>query len=105
MVCKPLYIVDKDHQRIVNPLLPPERSYPYRINRVGVPVNVPTRGYATGYQQVGVLIEQGTNITNQIVFSHAEGSRAYFFDGTNYTFLDIIGSETAFDKTKINNTE
>ena len=51
------------------------------------------------------LIEQGDNITNQLVFSHTDGSRAYFFDGTNYTFLDIIGSETAFDKTKINQTD
>ena len=51
------------------------------------------------------LIEQGENITNQLVFSHTDGSRAYFFDGTNYTFLDIIGSETAFDKTKINQTD
>ena len=51
------------------------------------------------------LIEQGENITYQLVFSHTDGSRAYFFDGTNYTFLDIIGSETAFDKTKINQTD
>ena len=29
------------------------------------------------------------------------GSADVDFDGTNYTFLDIIGSETAFDKTKI----
>ena len=39
------------------------------------------------------LIEQGENITNQISFSHVEGSRAYFFDGKDYSFLDIIGAE------------
>ena len=55
------YLANKDMNRVINPLIPPQRSYPYRINRVGVPVNVPTRGYATGYQQVGVLIEQGAN--------------------------------------------
>ena len=55
------YLANKDMNRVINPLVPPQRSYPYKINRVGVPVNVPTRGYATGYQQVGVLIEQGAN--------------------------------------------
>ena len=48
------------------------------------------------------LIEQGENITSQLSFSHVEGSRAYFFDGQDYTFLDIIGSERSFDSTKIN---
>ena len=55
------YLANKDMNRVINPLIPPQRSYPYRINRVGVPVNVPTRGYPTGYQQVGVLIEQGAS--------------------------------------------
>ena len=54
-----LFIANKDMNRVVNPLIPPERSYPYKINKVGVPVNVPTRGYPTGYQQVGVLVESG----------------------------------------------
>ncbi len=58
------YITEKDHQRIFNPLMPPERSYPFRISRLGVPVNIPTRGQATGYQQVGVLIEE-TNKDNK----------------------------------------
>ena len=48
------------------------------------------------------LVEQGENITNQISFSHIEGSRAYFFDGQTYTFLDIIGTETSFNKNRIN---
>ena len=47
------------------------------------------------------LIEQGSNVTSQIVFSHADGSRAYFFDGKNYTFLDIIGSDKSFDQSRI----
>ena len=56
-----MYVIDKDHQRVVNPLLPPERSYPYRINRVGVPINIPTRGYSSHYQQVGALIQEDSN--------------------------------------------
>ena len=48
------------------------------------------------------LVEQGENITSQLSFSHVEGSRAYFFDGQTYTFLDIIGTETSFNKNRIN---
>lgn len=47
------------------------------------------------------LIEQGENITNQISFSHVDGSRAYFFDGKDYSFLDIIGSEKSFNQDRI----
>ena len=48
------------------------------------------------------LIEQGQNISSSVVFSHIDGSRAYFFDGQTYTFLDIIGAETSFNKNRIN---
>ncbi len=51
------YLANKDMSRVIHPLVPPQRSFPYRINEVGIPVNVPTRGYSTGYQQVGILIE------------------------------------------------
>jgi len=47
------------------------------------------------------LIEQGSRVTSNIIFSHTDGSRAYFFDGKNYTFLDIIGSDKSFDLNKI----
>ena len=47
------------------------------------------------------LVEQGENISNQIIFSHVEGSRAYFFDGKDYSFLDIIGSEKSFNQDRI----
>ena len=45
----------KDHERIINPLLPPERSY---VNTYGIPINVPSRGYSRGYQQVGLLYKK-----------------------------------------------
>ena len=51
------------------------------------------------------LIEQGENITNQISFSHVEGSRAYFFDGKDYSFLDIIGAEKSFNQDRIDLTK
>ena len=58
----PMYIVNKSYDRIINPLLPPERSNPYRnhygdyMRGVGVPINIPTRGYAGEFQQVGILV-------------------------------------------------
>ena len=47
------------------------------------------------------LVEQGENISNQISFSHVEGSRAYIFNGKDYSFLDIIGSEISFNQDRI----
>jgi hypothetical protein len=51
-------LVNNDFERIVNPLLPPERSYnsTYRV-----PINIPTRGNSAGFQQVGA-INSGTEI-------------------------------------------
>lgn len=46
------YTNRKAMERVVNPLLPPERSYEQTY---GVPINVPTRGLVGGYQQVGML--------------------------------------------------
>ena len=46
------YLNMKDHERIINPLLPPERSYE---NTYGIPINIPSRGFSGGFQQVGAL--------------------------------------------------
>jgi len=45
-------LINKEHERLINPLLPPERSY---NSTYSVPVNIPTRGFTSNYQQVGVL--------------------------------------------------
>ncbi len=42
--------------RITNPLEPPEISYPH--NRVGIPINIPTRGQTGPFQQVGTLTKK-----------------------------------------------
>ena len=55
------YIVNKDQMRIHNPLEPPERSYPFRLSKAGIPINIATRGESPGYQQVGVLISEDGN--------------------------------------------
>lgn len=50
-----IYTIAKDQHRITNPLMPPERSNPNNINRVGIPINISTRGEIPNYQQVGAL--------------------------------------------------
>jgi len=50
-------------ERVVNPILPPERSY----NQVyGVPINVPTRGLSGGFQQVGLVYKDAIENTDKI---------------------------------------
>lgn len=46
------HLRNKAHERIINPLLPPERSYEATY---GVPINIPTRGPEGGYQQIGYI--------------------------------------------------
>jgi len=58
------YINRKNHERVINPLLPPERSFE---GTYGIPINVPTRGTSGGYQQVGYMykdnvISESSNI-------------------------------------------
>ena len=67
MANNPMYIVNKSYERVINPLLPPERSHPYKNNYgnhlrgIGVPVNIPTRGYAGEFQQVGILVNNNND--------------------------------------------
>ena len=83
-----LYEVDKDHQRIINPLEPPERSNPYRPDRFGMPVNIPSRGLASGFQQVGALFEEDAGKDPRILPLFGEitypGSRMWrYYTGTD----------------------
>lgn len=57
-------IHQKNHERVVNPLLPPERSYE---NTYGIPINIHTRGSSGGFQQVGMLYKNEiSNETDKI---------------------------------------
>jgi hypothetical protein len=56
------YLVDKEQERLINPLLPPERTYVLN-NGAGIPVyrnsiNVPTRGFTGAFQQIGLLYKK-----------------------------------------------
>ena len=49
------YEADKNMERIINPLLPPERSY---TNTYGTPINIPSRGPLQSFQQIGILYKE-----------------------------------------------
>lgn len=94
------YLANKDISRVIHPLVPPQRSFPYRINRIGVPVNVPTRGYSTGYQQVGVLVENDNNQDKKLLPLFGEqtwaGSRQWKYytssDGYQSVKLPVLNN-------------
>lgn len=46
------YLTNKAYERVINPLLPPERSYE---NTYGIPLNMPSRDFPGGFQQIGYL--------------------------------------------------
>ena len=54
-------IVNQYYDRLYNPLVPPLRSpsnssvYGINFPGVGVPINIPTRGWAPDFQQIGIL--------------------------------------------------
>ena len=62
-----MHLINKDYERIINPLIPPERrnhyidSSAYVIREEGVPINIPTRGYTGGAMQIGALYKQDTS--------------------------------------------
>ena len=51
------------HERILNPLLPPERSFE---STYGIPINIPTRESGS-FQQIGALYKEQINSENQKV--------------------------------------
>ena len=61
-----MHLINKDYERIINPLIPPERRNhyidpsSYVIREEGVPINIPTRGYTGGAMQIGALYKQDT---------------------------------------------
>jgi hypothetical protein len=88
------YLYKKENDRMVNPLLPPERSYEQTY---GVPINIPTRGESGGFQQVGMLykesieseeIEPGNNNSSQILGLYGKPIRPGSSKWSYYTSSD-----------------
>ena len=56
--------IQRAEARLYNPLLPPARADPYQF---GVPINIPTRGMVSSYQQIGALYSEGAGRKPQIL--------------------------------------
>jgi len=63
MISYAQYDANKNMERIINPLLPPERSYQ---NTYGVPINIPSRGPNLSYQQIGILYKENIENTEKM---------------------------------------
>ena len=72
---------------------------------VGIRGNNPESTIIINDKGKSILVMQGSNVTPQLIFSHVEGTRAYFFDGKNYTFLDKVGTDKSFDHERIDLTK
>lgn len=63
------HLRNKAYERIVNPLLPPERSYEATY---GIPINIPTRGPEGGYQQIGYIYKDELDDENKQIGNNTE---------------------------------
>ena len=91
----PNYIHQKNHERVINPLLPPERSYE---NTYGVPINIPTRGSSGGFQQVGMLYKQDISDSSVIIGNNSETSVFPLYGRPIYPGSNKWSYYTASDK-------
>lgn len=97
------YIINKDYERIINPLEPPERRN-FHLNasglvRVpGVPINVPTRGYSGGMVQVGVLHKEETHDESKEIGQNKEPVILPLFGSPTYNGSHKWTYYTATDK-------
>ena len=103
---KPLYIVNKTYERAVNPFLAPLRSSPDQpttsisLQGLGVPINIPTRGYSSDYQQVGLLTggEQILPLYGKLTFPRS--NKWLYYTGTDkYHMIKIPVSHKSRDCT------
>jgi hypothetical protein len=94
------YMVDKEQERLVNPLLPPERSY-VLTNGGGLPfyppskssVNITTRGFTGAFQQIGLLYKKDPSGEN-----NSEGNILPLFGRPTNTNRDKWYYYTTSDK-------
>ena len=84
-----------EQERLYNPLLAPERSFPYSLNKLGVPINIKTRGEVHNYQQVGALYQEGDDNAKKIFPLYGKqtypGSRRwlYYTGNDNYSSVKL----------------
>jgi hypothetical protein len=89
------YEAQKNMERIINPLLPPERSY---VNTYGVPINIPSRGPFQAYQQVGILSKENIVDPDKIPGNNNESNILPLFGRPTYTGSNRWNYYTTSDK-------
>ena len=89
------YEAQKNMERIINPLLPPERSY---TNTYGIPINIPSRGPFQAYQQVGILSKEEIADPERIPGNNTDTSVLPLFGRPTYSGSNRWNYYTTSDK-------
>jgi hypothetical protein len=89
------YDANKSMERIINPLLPPERSYQ---NTYGVPINIPSRGPNISYQQVGILYKENIEDTDKMPGNNNDSNILPLFGRPTYNGSNKWNYYTSSDK-------
>jgi hypothetical protein len=89
------YEAEKNIERIVNPILPPERSY---VNTYGIPINIPSRGPLQTYQQVGILYKENIENPDKLPGNNNESNILPLFGRPTYTGSNRWNYYTSSDK-------
>jgi hypothetical protein len=89
------YQAAKNMERIINPLLPPERSYE---NTYGIPINIPSRGPFQAYQQVGILSKEEIANPDKIPGNNTDTNVLPLFGRPTYSGSNRWNYYTSSDK-------
>ena len=89
------YEADKAAERIINPLLPPERSY---TNTYGTPINIPSRGPLQSFQQIGILYKENIVNTDQMPGNNNESNILPLFGRPTFSGSKRWNYYTSSDK-------
>jgi hypothetical protein len=89
------YEAQKNMERVINPLLPPERSY---VSTYGIPINIPSRGPFQAYQQVGILSKENIVDPDKIPGNNNESNILPLFGRPTYNGSNRWNYYTSSDK-------
>lgn len=89
------YEANKNMERIINPILPPERSY---NNTYGIPINIPSRGIQQSYQQVGLLYKENIDNPDKQPGNNNESNILPLFGRPTYSGSNKWNYYTSSDK-------
>jgi hypothetical protein len=89
------YDANKNIERIINPILPPERSYQ---NTYGVPINIPSRGPNISYQQVGILYKENIENTDKMPGNNTDSNILPLFGRPTFNGSNKWNYYTSSDK-------